>query len=333
MPQPSEMSDDDFIKSIGGTPPTGKPTPAAPAGGDAATTGEAAPETISRDEQARQRIEGDWQLRAGRGVAKMAAGIPVGLGRLAGTISPGLAELTERAKETYPRLGRTAKELAAFADEPLQSKMEALGYGGGVLGTAAAVPGVGAERLAATAGARIFPPVFTRGAGFVPSAGQRVMHGAGRAIDAAARGAVGGAIGSPEDPATGAIGGAALGTAPGALGRLAQSAYGRYYGAHALPYAAAHNAYHLATSFGIPYEAAIGLYPLLKWYHSPAAGPLRRVGETLIDATGKTVATIPPALMGYFGGQQAGQVAREVGRTAADVAEQSYGEQPRPGEP
>ena len=168
----------------------------------------------------------------------------------------------------------------------------------------------------------IAPPTLKAGQ-WVPSTFGKAMTGTGRALERGAQGAIGGAVGSPEDPQTGALGGAVMGQIPGSLAQLARSPTAQFYGAHMLPYAAAHHVQLLAHGLGIPLIFAAGLYPMLKYYHSPVGGPIRVVGQNLIDATGRVFATIPASAMGYFTGAKAGPIAERIGERVMQQPEET----------
>jgi hypothetical protein len=268
--------------------------------------------------------DNDWSIRATVGASKALASIPVGLSRLAANLSPRLGELAKRTRESYPEMDRSISALEEHVDAPSRSKAESIGYGAGLLGAAALTPGIGAARVAA----RAFPPVFTR-AGFVQSFPRMaaITRGAGAAVDAAAKGAIGGAISDPENPGTAALGGAVLGPAAKGAGAAMQTRGAQRIGAHVIPHALlAAPAYYMLTSMGVPAHLAAGVFPALTWYHMPSAAPFRRAGATIIDATGKVIAAIPPAFMGYFGGKGTGEVTQTGAEIGSDIARDASAE-------
>jgi hypothetical protein len=262
--------------------------------------------------------DNDWTIRATVGASKALASIPIGLSRLAATISPRLGELAKQTRGSYPDMDRAISALEEHVDAPSRSRAESIGYGAGLLGSAALTPGIGASKVAA----RAFPAIYTR-AGFAqpfPRAAA-FTRGVGSTVDTAAKGAIGGAISDPENPGTAALGGAVLGPAAKGLGVAMQTRGAQKIGAHALPHALlAAPAYHMLTSMGVPAHLAFGVFPALTWYHFPSAAPFRRAGATIIDATGRVIAAIPPSLLGYFGGQGAGEVTQTGAEIGSDVA-------------
>jgi hypothetical protein len=300
-------------------PPTATPPPAtsfgpkpasADTGNKPSTFGPQMPKTFDKDEYRRKLYNDDWTIRATVGASKALASIPIGLSRLAGTMLPSLGEWAAKTRKAHPAADSAIRTMEEFAGSPSNSKMESVGYGAGLLGSSLLAPELGGAKVATMASRYL--PAFSRWT--------RPIMAAGKAVDAAGQGAIGGAIGNPDDPKTGAIGGAVLGPAVRGLGALASGPAGRYWGAHALPAIVAYPAYHALKAAGIPNEAAYSIIPLLTWYHSPGGRPLRLAGSTLIDWSGRVVAAIPPAAMGYLGGKDAGEAAQAVGEMGGDVA-------------
>lgn len=296
---------------------TASPTTAAAPTAPAAPSTTAAAPRFDKAEYRKQLYDNDWSIRATVGASKALAGIPIGLSRLAAHISPRLGELAKTTRQNYPEMDRAITALEQHADAPSRSRTESLGYGAGLLGSAVLTPGIGGARV----GARIFPPLFTR-RGFVqpfPRAATTARR-VGETADVAAKGAIGGAIGNPDDPGTAALGGAVLGPAAKGLGAAMRTAGAQRIGAHVLPHAAlAWPAYSMLTSMGVPSHLAWGVFPALSWYHMPSAAPFRRVGANIIDATGKVIASIPPAMLGYFGGQPTGVAAKAGAEAGSEV--------------
>lgn len=323
-----ELDPKQFLRSRGVTPTGEEPAPKKPASPPAATpppggkssavAAPAAAKPFDKEEYQRNLYNNDWKTRAAVGAAKALTSIPISMGRLAGTMSPALADVVNQARSSYPMADGILRQMEEFSDSPSNSAMETAGYYGGLLGSAYLAPGVGGRSLMA----RLSPPVFTR-SGWVPGIGHRWAMRAGTVADNAAKGAIGGAIGNPDDPKTGALGGAIAGPAAGALGGAMSTRGGRRIGAHVLPHAVlAWPAYHALTSMGVPAHLAWSVYPMLTWYHMPSAAPFRRVGANIVDYTGRVIAAIPPAAIGYFGGGATGETAKAGGEIASDVVQE-----------
>ena len=291
----ADFTDDDvekFLQSRGvktQAAPTPAPEGAPPGSAQAAPVRDE--DKGSREDEFKKRLEGDWQLRAGRGVAKGLARTASNVGRLATHLAPSLGELAGKLPEGVQR---KMSEMREFGDEPSEDWAQYLGSAAGEIAPNLMLPGLGAETLAARAGTRLFPPIFTRGAGFAPATGARVARGAGRAVDVTAQGAEAGAIANPEDPETGAAVGAAAGAIPGTVGPALRSRIGRMVGSHMLPAALAGGAFHAATTAGLPHWAAYSLaIPAIRWYRSPLGLRLHRIGNYITDQSGRVIGQIP----------------------------------------
>lgn len=323
------MADDDlsdlreFNKQIGGTPykePKGSAPVAVPPSSVSPTSASAAP--VAPPVRDRPHRGVPVQMARGLGTARALASIPIGIGRAATYFSPKLGELAGEFRTAHPEIGRRLTELEEFADAPRKSMAEETGYYAGLTGAAYLAPGIGLRQFAARATA----PIFSRGpwGSFwkpaMPAKAATAVTRAGKVGDVAAKGAVGGAIGNPDDPGTAAVGGALLGQAPGAVASVLNNPTVRWGLTHTIPYATTIAlAHRLESSFGIPYHLAYGIVPALSWHGSPANGPIRYHLGRFIDAAGRTVATVPPALMGYFGGQPAGEIAKAGGELADET--------------
>ena len=170
--------------------------------------------------------------------------------------------------------------------------------------------GIGALSRAA-APATTAAPIFVRGVGWVPGATTapswlgRAIQGTGKMAEGAVQGAEAGAIATPEDPESGAISGAVGGAIPTPLGAFARSSIGRRLGG-TLPPA-------IATGAGLAaldalyggghagHSAAAGTLAHLiirniSWHGSPVGGTLYRLGNRIMDSTGRVIGSIPPGL-------------------------------------
>ena len=148
------------------------------------------------------------------------------------------------------------------------------------------------------------------------------VRGGGNLAELSARGAAGGAMGSPDDPLPGAAMGAALGPlAKGAslgaktgigqqLGRLAATE-GAFYGLHELT--------------GVPYYPVVG--PLIVWHSSPIGKRLRRIGDKFVDQAGKVIGQVGPRAS-QAGGYAAGSGYSNLFNIAPQQHEQSNGKAP-----
>jgi hypothetical protein len=130
------------------------------------------------------------------------------------------------------------------------------------------------------------------------------VKGAGDLAELSARGAAGGALGSPDDPATGA----AIGAVTGPLGKGVSKAFQSKGGHRFAGYMAPELAYWgLHTATGLPYYPLVG--PAVVWHASPIGKQLRRFGPHFLDKTGQIIGTInerAPQLGGYAAGSAYG---------------------------
>jgi hypothetical protein len=252
-----------------------------------------------------------------RGIAKGAAELGVGAARLAGKgiglVSPNTqSELGELAQRVPG-----AKQLEAFADRPYADPGEMVGDIGLNLATAAGVGPTRIPGLVKGLAGRIAPTSqYARGVGWIPTRFGRVAAGAGTATEAAAKGAVGGAIADPDDPGTGAAAGAIGGAVPVGVGHFMQTPTGGYLGG-----ALARGAAGAATGGGLGYlfggqggaqrgAEAGGLGALghglmhgarhtTVSYHSPIGQWLQKFGKGLFDKGGKLIGWINPTTGGF----------------------------------
>jgi hypothetical protein len=306
---PSDTGDlDKYLKSIGEKPiaemSTEPPKPAA-----------AAPSEPYQGILAPGPMEG-----VQRGVAKGAAELGVGAARLAGK---GIGLVSPNAQSELGELAQRvpgAKQLQEFADRPYADPGEMAGDIGLNLATAG---GVGATRLPGLVkglAGRIAPTSqYVRGVGWIPTRFGRVAAGAGTATEAAAKGAVGGAIADPDDPGTGAAVGAAGGVVPGAVSKALQGRAGQYLGGSlarsvagvAVPAAVG---YAVGGKQGAEVGGGLGLTNLVHHglrhtvvsYHSPMGQWLHKFGKGLFDKGGRLIGWINPTTGGFVAAQIAG---------------------------
>jgi hypothetical protein len=252
-----------------------------------------------------------------RGIAKGAAELGVGTARLAGK---GLGLIAPQARSELGELVQRVpgeKQLEAFADRPYADPGEMAGDIGLNLATAG---GVGATRIPGLVkglAGRIAPTSqYVRGIGWIPTRFGRIAAGAGTATEAAAKGAVGGAIADPDDPGTGAAVGAVGGALPLGLGQGMRTSTGQYLGG-----ALARGAAGAAAGGGVGYlfggpggaqrgAEAGGLGALghglmhgtrhtVVSYHSPVGRWLQKFGKGLFDKSGRLIGWINPATGGF----------------------------------
>jgi len=347
MPPTDYDATDKFIKGLGGVPP---PDPgAAPA--KPAKPADAPP--VKRPEPPETKGGGEddgsilsrmdpnaWYTKLLKGGTRGGAKIGESLlkyGAYASPLTTGFApELGEMAEQSS--LGRTLHDVG---QEPNESWWETAGDVGAQAGLTAAIPGFGAETMAARgvgAVAGRVPPVFMRGVGWVPGLGhyaaqraaQRSATAAGKVAGGATKGAIGGALGDPEHPISGAAGGAMGGVLPIPVGKAIGSRLGRQLGRVGATEGAFYGLHHW---FGLPYYPLVG--PLVVWHSGPIGGSLRRVGDRVMDRAGRIVGHIPPGAMGYFTGPAIGRGAREapehVPESIKDLGRQIYGQDQQPG--
>jgi hypothetical protein len=256
-----------------------------------------------------------------RGIAKGAAELGVGAGRLAGKgvglLSPSTQESLGNLAERVPGV----KRLEAFADRPYADPGELSGSLG-----LTALSGAAAERGIASGLANVvdrFTPLAeatrTRGLGqfagnklrMVPTTAGQVTKYAAPVAGAVGAGAAGGAAGDPEDPVTGAEIGAATSFMPPGVSKVLRSRVGTNLGGHiarsiaghAVPAALGGAA---GYAYGGPRDALIGagvasgMRHSVVSYHSPTGRWLTKFGHGLFDRAGKLVGWINPLTGGFI---------------------------------
>jgi hypothetical protein len=238
-----------------------------------------------------------------RGFAKEAASLGVNAARLGnrgiGLLSPGLRTSLSDLAERVPGV----KRLEAFADEPSQDWGETAGgigfdlAGGAGLGELGVGSGIarGASRIAPTAR-------YVRGMGFMPTRWGKVAGAASTAGEAAAKGAIGGAITNPDDPVRGAEVGAVAGAAVPGTSRALRSKYGQSVGGFASRGAVSAALTTLGHAFGVPPHilGIMGIAPFVHHWHGLGRG-LHRFGQQAASAAGKGVGRIPATAAGMAG--------------------------------
>jgi hypothetical protein len=262
MPLPPDL--EKFSKSMGfdkAPPATATPvTPAATAEG----SGGILSSISSGIEKAHDFVE-DWdplsQKHLGGEIAR-------GEGKALGSLGLGAAKLAGHA---FPSINKaiadspSAQQLQQFVDQPPESAAETVGN----------VMTQGATMMAG--------PGWARAAGYIPKAYRYARAGV-EGVEAAAKGALGGAVANPDDPKTGAMSGAAGSMLPGALGQGLRSAPVKFMGRWMLP----ETAWALLHGYtGVPFYSGLG--PLVAWHTSPFGRALRNTGEKIVDQTGRLI--------------------------------------------
>lgn len=326
---PDKFDPKEFLRSRGVTPSGEGDQPATPE-----KPSYAPPETPSEApaEPSPEGEENRWYSQAFRGGMRGLAGLASQAIRLAPYASPITTFNAEDIGE-YLQNRPWVQGLNEFAEEPSQSWPETIGYGAGTIAGTAAIPGVGAEALAergATALASRYGPKYLSSIGeWVRSPAQRQIERlmqryfrpTSRAIDRAAAGAAGGALGSPDDPATGALGGAVAGAAlPGAQSVL-RTQTARKLGQHLLPSGIAALAQQHLT--GVSPWLAWPMIHQIRWLHQPTGERLGRMGQWIVDESGKIVGVLPGGTAGYYAGAPVGAATRSVAEEGARAYENS----------
>lgn len=297
-PEPRYLSDkeiDDWYKS------TQTAAPAAPGGASAAPAAPSAGDDVDRTHQgilAPGPMEG-----LQRGFAKEAASLGVGAARLGnravGFLSPGLRTSLSDLAERVPGV----KELEAFADRPSEDWGETAGGIGFDLAGGAGIGELGVGSKIAQGASRIAPTGrYVRGMGFMPTRWGKVAGAASTAGEAAAKGAIGGAITDPDDPLTGAGLGAVAGAAiPGASAAL-RSKYGQAMGGFATRGAVSAALTTLGHAFGVPPQVlgVLGIAPFVHHWHG-LGRHLHGFGKGAMTAAGRGIRHIPATAAGMAG--------------------------------
>jgi len=211
----------------------------------------------------------------------------------------------------YVRSHPYYQDVKAFADTPDASTAETVGRVGGQVTGTSVIPGMGVGRVATG----ILRPSLGRLAPTIGNLAERSF-----------KGAVGGALGDPENPGRAAAGGAAAGLVPGAGGAGLRSWASRSLGgllAVEGTWYAAHKA------FDIPFHPLFG--PLIVYHGGPVGRMIRRAGNKIMDNTGKVVGHIPPGAMGFFAGPTVGQGGAEAPETIRDALGMTPPAAPGPG--
>jgi|SRR5215472_13064927 len=272
-----------------------------------------------------------WWYQAARGASKGLAGLAESAIRYAPYASPlttpfagNLQDLAEQSEYV--------QGLKRFRETPNESRWETAGDIAGQVAGTAAIPGLGAEALTARglgALAARAPMVYIRGLGLVPGPTARTLTRAAPTISRMAgqsvKGALGGALGDPEHPGSAAAGGAAAGLVPTPVGKALRSPVGRWMGGVGLTEGAFQAAHHLT---GLPYYPLMG--PLIVWHSGPVGRGLRRVGNRIVDETGRIVGHIPAGATGYFAGPTVGEGGREAAETAKEYLRPEGGDSAQP---
>jgi hypothetical protein len=346
MPKPeppvaTEQEMHDWLKSRGHNLDQPNAPPAAPAGqageAAAATGGSSAPGML---EQLHSMVAGDiqpgrpvsyedmdWQQAAGQGAARRAAQLGVGAAHLAGQVLPTSVRSTlGSAAERIPGVRR----LEDFASAEPEGPAELIGGGAMDIATGGMLPSLGLGARAAAMVPKTITGSVTPGA-ITPiwNAGQWVARAgtptvnfavknypratkaarfAGDIAESAAKGALGGAVASPDDPATGAVAGAvgsgvagpvvggALRSAPaqyfaGKLGTYApEVAFGALSGSHyGLPGAVGGGGLAGLASHAIRAAARRSAHA----HYSPLGRSLENFGKAVFDSAGRFLGYLP----------------------------------------
>lgn len=242
-----------------------------------------------------------------RGLAKEGASLAVNTARLGnraiGLVSPSLRSRLSDLAEQVPGM----KGLEAFADAPKEGIGEHIGGFGMDVAGGLGLGEIGVGSKIAQGASMIAPTGrFVRGMGFMPTRWGKVAGAASTAGEAAAKGAIGGAVADPDDPIRGAEFGAAGGAAVPGVSRALGSRMGQFVGG--------------AAARGVP---AMGLHALGMHgpglhlfrhagssYHSPLGRWLTRFGHAVFDRAGRVIGYIDPVTGGLVGGRIAGKGAR-----------------------
>jgi hypothetical protein len=335
-PIATEQEMHDWLKSRGHnldqpsappTAPAGQAGAAPPAGGDGgpgmleqlhgAVAGDIQPgRPVSYDDM-------DWQQAAGQGAARRAAQLGIGAAKLAGQLVPtGVRNTLGQLAEKIPGVSR----LQDFAGADPEGPAEMIGAGAVDIAGGGMLPSLGLGSRAAamvpkTITGTVTPgavtPIWTAGQ-WVARAGTptvnfavknypratKAARFAGDVAESAAKGALGGAVASPDDPMTGAEYGAGGAIAGRGTGAALQSRIGQYVGGLAGRYAptTALGAM-LGHGYGVPGSAAgaAGLGTLAHGvlgktahhYHSPLGQSLDRAGRAIFDSAGRFLGYLP----------------------------------------
>jgi hypothetical protein len=295
--------------------------------------------------------EGDWQQRAGKGVARGLATDVQEAGRLAQHFNP---EAAARFKQEHPNVTNVMRQLRQFSEQPSTSWAESIGEAfGESLPTSFLPLGVGSKAakaavrpLLARTGARAAQPAQTvakyiRSPGpgspghwvqqvvspAIPGSSGRLTQGARWAARQAGRlgtageiggyGALGGALADPEHPGQGAEAGAAGAVAGTAGSKFFRSSWGQHLGdllAREGTYKVLHD------MFGIPYYPLAG--PLIIWRSSPIGKVLRKVGDNIMDQTGRVIGAVNPMAAGMAASRLGGAPGTAIGGQMGDIVRQ-----------
>jgi hypothetical protein len=278
----------------------------------------------------------DWQQAAGQGAAREAARLGIGAAKLAGQLLPTSVRNTlGSAAESIPGV----KRMEDFAAAPGEGFAENIGGGAVDIVGGGMLPSLGLGSRAAAMVPRTVTGTVTPGA-VTPiwNAGQWIARAgtptvnfavknypraakaagfAGSAAESAAKGALGGAVASPDDPVTGAEYGAGGALAGRGAGAALGSRTGQYIGGLTGRYAptTALGAM-LGHGYGLPGSAAgaAGLGTLAHGvlgrtahhYHSPLGRSLDRTGRAVFDSAGRFLGYLPGAV-----GIESGRLATE----------------------
>jgi hypothetical protein len=202
----------------------------------------------------------------GRGEAKAAGGLALGAAKLAGRAFPSINEALGNSP--------TAQQLQQFVNRPSEGFAETAG------------------NVATQGAAMLMGPGGARAAGYIPKA-YKYTRAAVEGVEAAAKGALGGAVANPDDPATGAAWGAGGSIAGPAFGMGLRSRGGRWLGGHLPGSLAGYSLYNLLGHHDVVGSAlaATGAHAV-RWVNTPFGNKLYRFGSRLFDQTGRLVGSL-----------------------------------------
>jgi hypothetical protein len=366
-PIATEQEMHDWLKSRGHNLDQPSAPPATPAGQAGATPPPAGePSTPGMLEQLHSAVAGDiqpgrpvsyddmdWQQAAGQGAARRAAQLGIGAAKLAGQVLPTSVRNTlGGALENIPGVSR----MKDFASADPEGPAEMIGGGAVDIAGGGMLPSLGLGSRAAAMVPKTVTGTVTPGA-VTPiwNAGQWIARAgtptinfavknypkatraagfAGNVAEGAAKGALGGAVASPDDPTTGAEYGAGGAIAGRGLGAALRSPLGQYVGGVAARYAptTALGAM-LGHGYGVPGMAggAGGLGALAHQvvgksahhFHSPLGYYLDATGRRIFDGSGRFLGYLPATV-----GMASGRAATEGQPTFAPRATMPPEEEP-----